>query len=400
MSDELSSRDRLQQKIEELQTRQSENKYDLLKEIHRVKDNSLKNVAAIVTVVVAITGYLGWEYLLPEAVNRQIQELTTEAVTELGETITTALEIRESLESPLIVFVSDHGDSDPLIGTLYKSSPRARIHVTPKPNAFNRFSALHASWSLLKLSGRFPDQTIFVSPSNPGDPITDLIFLQVLDKRAQDALPLEKKENMKNPQGRTLYFVGYDSGSMDLIHNQADFEIQEYRRIITPKGISRTEFDQYRRRKLAEIIMGVSSNDPPKILGPSEKVLPGALVFGRYSNQLEGRKSFWYEPEFDGERYTGVVLEVDDYGNITTNLKVTDMKRLWNLEYGNRLEVIDAQGNRRDFTFAESYGGVEAAEEVCIELDGHLQLAISFGNLEDELRWKPGYTVSVRKSAE
>lgn len=400
MADEHSSRDQLHRKIEELQARQGENKYELLREIHRVKDNSLKNVAAIVTVVVAITGYLGWEYLIPEAVNRQIRVLTTEAVTELGETISTALEIRESLESPLIVFVSDHGDSDPLIGTLYKSSPRARIHVTPKPNSFNRLSALHASWSMLKLSGRFPDQTIFVSPSNPGDPITDLVYLQVMDKRDPGMLPLEKKGDLKNPQGRTLYFVGYESGSMDLIHNHPEFEIQEYRRIVTPKGISRKEFEQYRRRKLAEIIMGISTNDPPEIPGPSEQVLPGKWVFGRYPNQLKNSKSYWYEPEFDGDRYTGVVLEVDDYGNITTNLKVNDMTRLWNLKYGNRLEVIDDRGNQRIFTFAESYGGVDAAKEVCIELDGHLQLAISFGDLEDELRWNPGYTVSVRRATD
>jgi len=398
MSSENESRDRLYEKISELQEKQSENKYELIKEIHRVKDNSFRNLAAIITVIAAVTGYLGWEYLIPEAVNNEISKQANEAVTELGKKIAGAIEIEKSLSSPLIVFVSDHGDSDPLVGTLYKSSPRARIHVTPKPNEFNRLSGLHASWSLLKLSQRFPNRTIFVSPANPGDPTNDFVFLQVLDTREPAQLEYRFPNRESDTTGvRTLFFVGYDSGTMDLIQNYEAFEVQEYRRIITPESIDRKEFEEYRRMKLVEIIQGISAFEKPRIPEPSAQVGRKRLGFGAFENRLVGSKDYWYEPEFDGTRFTGVVLEVDDFGNITTNLKESEVASSLGLRYGDRIEIADAQGNTHEFTFGPNYEAVPRGSNVCIPIDEYLQLAISYGNLEAVLHWKPEHTIYLSK---
>lgn len=391
------SRDQLQKQIADIRASQADNKYELLKEIHRVKDNSLKNLAAIVTVVLAVTGYLGWEYLIPEAVNNEISRQTNQAVTELGRKISEAVRLERSLSSPLIVYVSDHGDSDPVVGTLYKSSPRARIHVTPKPNEYNLFSGLHASWSLLKLSGRFPSGTIFVSPSNLGDPVNDLLFLRLRDLRGEKDPDSAPAGTEGDSLYRTLYFVGYDGGAMDLIQNHPDFRVLEYRKIKTPRSLGRLDFDSYRTEKLVEVIQGIALKGEAYMPEPSERIGRLGLGLGRYPNRLTGSEDYWYKPVFDGEKYTGVVVEVDDFGNITTNLRVEDLMANLGINYGDAIEVLEDSGATHRFTLGHDYMAVKKGDNVCISLDGYLQLAISYGNLEGILKWRPEHPVHVRR---
>lgn len=57
--------DKLEQKVSQLETRDAEDKFELLKEIHRIRENTVKNLVAIVGTLIAIFSAFGFFYLLP-----------------------------------------------------------------------------------------------------------------------------------------------------------------------------------------------------------------------------------------------------------------------------------------------------------------------------------------------
>lgn len=76
---------KLEQKVSQLETRDAEDKFELLKEIHRIRENTVKNLVAIVGTLIAIFSDFGFFYLLPQVVTNVIKTSADSEIRALGE---------------------------------------------------------------------------------------------------------------------------------------------------------------------------------------------------------------------------------------------------------------------------------------------------------------------------
>lgn len=388
--------------IADLRAKQADNKYELLKEIHRVRDNTIKNLIAVITTVLAILAALGLRYFLPDLIADEIRNGSREEIQELSKSIKDAEEIERRLRSPLIVFVSDGGNSDDIVGTIYQNSPRVRIHQTGTPNPSNRFSKLHASWSLLKATRQFPDSTIFVSPANPGASENRVVLLEIevpalgealkKDRRTLASRFLGRKGDAAPQRERTLFLIGYDNGVMDLVAEA--YTVKRYHEIDIYE-IPQAEGEGnvvHMESVLARTAGDLSNGTQVKDLGSSR---------GSYFRKLAPDQSHWYRAEFNSRQanYKGVVLEIDEFGNALTNIPIADLQSGLGVEPGAILEIQEPGGKEKmTFTYAMKYSDVPRTEWVGVNQNGFLQLAINEGSLANHLSWGPERTVLVRVS--
>ena len=152
----------------------------------------------------------------------------------LGESLEDAKELEFKLNSPLIVLNSDTADNESVIGAIYNSSPKSRIHVQSLPSLYNSFSVPFNAWSIYTSAKHFPDGTIFLSLSNPGATMDRLIILEavinedasetITQKRSLLSFLEEEEEEENNEKGKRIYFIGHDNGNFDMVVQKFGYE--------------------------------------------------------------------------------------------------------------------------------------------------------------------------------
>ena len=399
-SDLKNSLDKLEQKVSQLETRDAEDKFELLKEIHRIRENTVKNLVAIVGTLIAIFSAFGFFYLLPQVVTNVIKTSADSEIKALGESLEDAKALEIKLNSPLIVLNSDTSDNESVIGAIYNSSPKSRIHVQSLPSLYNSFSIPFNAWSIYESAKHFPDGTIFVSLSNPGANMDRLVVLevivnedsnQVIQEKESMLAFLENKKDEEEQKGKRLFFIGHDNGNFDMIVQKFDYE--NYYAI---NWYSTRDDEMKNDIVLADLVLAqTAGNLANKItLGDLGRDL-GRTYKQRLGNEID-ITPFFLQPNYTRNQAQGAVVEIDHFGNVITNLSIAELKRTLGIRKGDLLEVTVGE-QKLDFPFENAYGDVKGGEFVSLPVDGYLQLAINYNNLAEFQGIESESAVTIRK---
>jgi S-adenosylmethionine hydrolase len=259
--------------------------------------------------IVTALGILGWlglplilqKYIDTSALDK-INDAKQEATKALSE-ITYAL--NETKKNPLIVLLTDYGSKSAYMGALkgviYGVNHYARIEtITSEIDSFDVFEA---SWKLWRGSRSFPSGTIFVAITNKGGLSGNPVVV-------------------KTKNGHI--YIGYDNGCFDLVVQKYGFEAEN---AIASKNLTPPEFrdmfgvNDVFGRTAAKISMGY----PPDSVGP---------VIIRYEDKLPGVVHI-----LDSEIIKGTAMDIDRFGNVTTNITREELFRKWNLKFGDSIYV-------------------------------------------------------------
>lgn len=380
--------DKLEQKVSQLETRDAEDKFELLKEIHRIRENTVKNLVAIVGTLIAIFSAFGFFYLLPQVVTNVIKTSADSEIRALGESLEDAKELEFKLNSPLIVLNSDTADNESVIGAIYNSSPKSRIHVQNLPSLYISFSVPFTAWSIYESAKHFPDGTIFLSLSNPGATMDRLIILEaIIDEDAAEAITqkrsllsfLEEEEEEENDdKGKRIYFIGHDNGSFDMVVQKFGYE-------------NFYAIDWYSTRgdamKNDIVLMDLVLAQTAGNLANSNITLDDlGRDLGRTYKQRIGDEieitPFFLQPQYTRNQAQGAVVEIDHFGNVITNLSITELKKTLRIQKGDILSVTIGDQTLA-FPYQSAYGDVGGGEFVSLPVDGYLQLAVNYNNLAE-----------------
>lgn len=389
MSTELkNSLDKLEQKVSQLETRDAEDKFELLKEIHRIRENTVKNLVAIVGTLIAIFSAFGFFYLLPQVVTNVIKTSADSEIKALSESLEDAKELEFKLNSPLIVLNSDTADNESVIGAIYNSSPKSRIHLQSLPSLYNSFSIPFNAWSIYESAKHFPDGTIFLSLSNPGGAMDRLVILEAMvDEDANSAITKKKSllafledepEEEPSKKGKTLYFIGHDNGNFDMIVEKFGYE-----QFYAIDWYSTRDDDMKNDIVLADLVLAQTAGN----LANSTITLDDlGRDLGRTYKQKIGTDisitPFFLKPEYNRNQAQGAIVEIDHFGNAITNLSISELKRTLGIRKGDLLEVTIGEKSL-EFPFQSAYGDVAGGEFVSLPVDGYLQLAVNYNNLAE-----------------
>jgi S-adenosylmethionine hydrolase len=324
--------------------------------------------------VFGTVGYFGLHYFVSNAVNEQIGNSTKKEleqskneIEQLKQEANCAVaEIKEmrrraKQDDGLIVLQTDYGSKDPYMATLkgaiYKFHPHARIEVIT--SEIDDFDIIHAAWTLWQASSLFPKGTVFVVVTNPGGITSSPILLET--------------------QNGHIY-VGHDNGCFDLVVQHHGYSASY--RLASPE-ITPPDFK--------DLFGGVD------LFGPTAaKIARGDLTTDKVGPKLDA-----YLPKLPSVRHDvradsirGSVMNVDHYGNTTTNISKRDLESM-SIRVGTVI-TIELDGLSLSMPVKATYGHVSKGQPVAILYEDMLQFAINEGNFASKHAIKRGAAVTVR----
>lgn len=261
----------------------------------------------------------------------------------------------------VIALISDLGTKDYFVGAMKGAilsvNPDAKIaditHEVPKQDVRT------AAFVLAQAAETFPPSSIFIAVVDPG----------VGTKRK--CILLQTKNGLR--------FIGPDNGIFTLVAERFGVSgIYE----ITNRDLMRPQVSPtfHGRDIMAPVAAHLSAGVKPAEVGPRLKTLK-RLKIPRL--------------RFVRGKIQGHVLNVDDFGNVITNIDEALVSRFAKL--GKRLR-ISIGSKRLTAKFVRTFGDVGAGELLCcVGSAGLLELARNSGNLAGELKVKVGTGISVWK---
>lgn len=242
-------------------------------------------------------------------------------------------------------------------GVILSINPKALIvditHELPKGGI------VAAAFTLANAIETFPDGSIVVAVVDPG----------VGTKRK--CILLETKNRM--------LFVGPDNGIFTLVAERfgVDGIYEVTNRALMGPQVSSTF---HGRDIFAPVAAHLSLGLEPSEVGPELKTI----------NRLKIPR-----PKRDKAKILGCILNIDDFGNIVTNIDARTASQL--LRVGDSVHVR-VKGEEFAAKFVRTFGDVKPGERLCyIGSAGLLEIAKSMGNLAAAIGTYPGDEVVLRR---
>jgi len=261
----------------------------------------------------------------------------------------------------IIAILSDLGTKDYFVaamkGVVLSINPDAKnidiTHEVPKRNVRT------AAFILANAAETFPRGTIFVAVVDPG----------VGTKRK--CVLIQTRNGM--------FFVGPDNGIFTIVAERFGvakiYEITN-KELMMPK-ISPTF---HGRDLMAPVAAHLSLGLKPPMVGPEVKVLK------RLKMPI---------PKLTEAKIVGCILNIDDFGNLVTNIGANLISRFAGLG-----ETVLAHIGGKDLKarFVRTFGDVRPGENLCyIGSTGSLEIAKNMGNLAELLMVRPGDRVTLKR---
>lgn len=263
--------------------------------------------------------------------------------------------------SKIIALVSDLGTRDYFVGAMKGAilsvDPSAKIiditHEVPGGDI------LTAAFLLPQAAEAFPSGSIFVTVVDPG----------VGTKRK--CILLCTKNG--------LQFIGPDNGVFTLVAEK--FGVSEIYEITNPALMRPTISPTFHGRDImAPVAAHLSAGARPAEVGPPLKTFKRLRI---------------PHPRLTREKIQGIVLNVDHFGNVITNIEGDLISGFVGL--GKRVNV-KVGGRTLSLKFVRTFGDVDAGVPLCyVGSAGFLELARNRGNLAAELKVKVGANISIWK---
>jgi len=239
-------------------------------------------------------------------------------------------------------------------GAVLSVNPRASVvditHGIPAHNI------LHASFTLANAIGFFPEGTIHCAVVDPG----------VGGKRKDIAI--------RTPR---YFFVGPDNGIFSIaVAHEKDLDIREVKNPAYIRGVVSKTFH---------------GRD---IFAPCAGMLSKGASFTDVGPPLKTIEMLSYpEPVVRGGMMTGVVLSVDSFGNMVTNIK-KDRFRPFIEKHRYEIYFATERFDEVSETYEDKPPGTPL---VVIGSAGYLEISMSSGNAADYFMASVGSTISVRR---
>lgn len=265
------------------------------------------------------------------------------------------------MRRPIITLLTDFGLKDPYVaemkGTILSICPQAEI--VDLTHQIEKFNISMGAYVLASSAPHFPEGTIHVGVVDPG----------VGTKRRAIILR----------SARSIY-VGPDNGLLVLSAMKEgirEARLIENRRYLAEKVSSTFHGRDIFSRVAAYIATGV----------PIEEFGPEIRDFVKPSFIL---------PKYERGKLTGVVLHVDDFGNVITNITLKDLE-----EHGftkGMMVSLHLDSKKFDLKFCSTYGEVPRGESlILIGSDGFLEVSLNQGNAARKFNLKVGDELSISK---
>jgi len=261
----------------------------------------------------------------------------------------------------IIAILSDLGTRDYFVaamkGVILSINPDAKIiditHDVPKQKVRT------AAFTLANAAETFPKGTIFIAVVDPG----------VGTKRR--CVLIQTRNGM--------FFIGPDNGIFTHVAERFGiakiYEITN-KELMMPK-ISPTF---HGRDLMAPVAAHLGIGLKPAMVGPEVKVL---------------KRLKMPMPKLTEAKIVGCILNIDDFGNLVTNIGADLISRFAGL--GETMQV-SVGGKDIKAGLVRTFGGVRPGENLCyIGSTGSLEIAKNMRNLAEALRVRPGDEVTLRR---
>ena len=265
------------------------------------------------------------------------------------------------MKSNIIALLSDLGVKDYFVGAMKGSilsiNPEAKIidvtHEVPKHDV------QAAAFTLANAAATFPPGSIFVAVVDPG----------VGTKRK--CILLQTKNG--------LFFIGPDNRLFTIVVNRFGIA-RAYE--VTNRALMRHEISPtfHGRDIMAPVAAHLTLGVKPSEVGPELREIE---LF-----ELP-------QPVLTEDELKGQIMNVDDFGNLVTNIDGDMISKFAKL--GDAL-VVRVADNALTIKFSRTFGEVDHGKNLCyIGSSGMVELAKNMGNLAGELKVKIGDKLTIRK---
>lgn len=263
---------------------------------------------------------------------------------------------------PVIALLTDFGAKDhyeaAMKGAIYSVNPRARIdHIT---NQITKFDIAEGAYTLAMASKEYPNGTIFVAVVDPG----------VGSDR--------KSIVIKSNNGKL--FVGPDNGLM----------------VPAAKGAGIAEVREITNRALMRPGDISSTFHARDVFGPVAGNLAAGASFESVGPIVSDIVELPQQEAVAGEgRAVGRVLHADEYGNLITNIPISDVETI-GLKIGStaRLRIGEKDIIAK---YVHTYSDVETGAPLFLNNRGFVEAAINRGNLAREVDAANGSSVVIER---
>ncbi|MBN1274348.1 MAG: SAM-dependent chlorinase/fluorinase [Candidatus Aminicenantes bacterium] len=205
---------------------------------------------------------------------------------------------------PLIALLTDFGEKDFFVasvkGIIFSINPAVRIvDISHEVDSYDISSA---SFLLYACSSYYPEKTIFLTVVDPG-----------VGSQRKILLAQTKKHFYVGPDNGLLSRVLYEEGVVTLI------EVKDDHYFLKSPGQT---FEA--RDKMAPVAAWLSRGIEPEKFG---------LQAADY------KKIDFYLPDLKEDEITGHISYIDKFGNLFTDIKSSELERLWGPEFFMNLEL-------------------------------------------------------------
>lgn len=303
-------------------------------------------LAGVLLAVLGSFGYLGLKTTLPQIVEKSLNTSVQKEIEILKNEANEALNAiriaqRVAKANPLITLQTDFGNTSAymgaLMGVIYSINPHARLQVIT--SEIGDFDVLHAAWTLWRASRFYPRGTIFVVITNPGGLISKPVVI------------ITKNGHV---------YIGHDNGCFDFVVKHYGHKASY---TIASPELSPVKFKgQFGGVDIfGPTAARLSLGFPLAKIGPPTKNYTPKLA--RVQHTIKEKK------------ITGTVMEVDKFGNVTTNITELDLEQI-RLKIG-MMTQVDFGVTHIEAPMKKTYGHVSKGFPVVIMSEGLLQLAIN-----------------------
>ncbi len=348
---------------------------EILEQLHTLTDTLDRRIdsrfrtafifAGVILTLFGAFGFFGVKSMVSTTVEDHIKESTVQELEQIKSTAKNELaqitKIRKAAEdSPLIVLQTDYGDGGyymgRLKGVIYNINPKARVDVIT--SKVIDFDVINAAWILWRASTFYPSGTIFVVITNPGGLTSEPVIVETMNGHI---------------------YIGHDNGCFDQV-------VQNYGHKVTYRIAS----PMLTPKQFGDLFGGVD------IFGPTAAYISLGFNLKDAGPQLDNysQKLPNVQHSVATTQLVGTVMDVDHYGNVTTNLTKADLESAGIRVYRKVMVSING-GDAMTLPFKRTYGNVSKGKSVLILYEGFLQLAINEGDFSTAYNAKRGSKIVI-----
>ena len=262
---------------------------------------------------------------------------------------------------PIITLTTDYGTADHLVGAM----KGVILNINPEVNIVDithdvmPYDVLDGAMTLNEASRFYPNRTIHVVVVDPG-------------------VGTERRPLLVS--AGTQYYIGPDNGVLSMV-------FEREKESLTVRHITS---DHYFLQPLSKTFHGRD------VFAPVAAWLSKSMQTNAFGEEIEDYMRFNFpKPKANGNGVKGIVLRVDAFGNLLTNVTAEDVPALAGGDGTFTVRVGKAQIGKIAQTFAEGPTGEPIA---LLGSSGYLEVAVNKGNAARTLGVNRGAEVTVELS--